>query len=69
MTRYSKEFKDSIIKQMMPPTNKSVNQLTAETGVSEHTPYTHGNGLLNQLVLQPRPVNHHQSAGQVKINF
>ncbi len=39
MTRYSKEFKENIIKQMMPPTNKSVNQLTAETGVSEHTLY------------------------------
>ena len=39
MTRYSKEFKDNIIKQMMPPTNKSVNQLAAETGVSEHTLY------------------------------
>lgn len=23
MTRYSKEFKDNIIKQMMPPANKS----------------------------------------------
>jgi len=39
MTRYSKEFKENIIKQMMPPTNKSVNQLAAETSVSEHTLY------------------------------
>jgi len=39
MTRYSKEFKDNIIKQMMPPANKSIIQLSNETGISEHTLY------------------------------
>ena len=39
MTRYSKEFKDNIIKQMMPPTNKSINQLSNETSISEQTLY------------------------------
>jgi transposase-like protein len=47
MTRYSKEFKDNIIKQMMPPANKSVNQLAAETRVSEHTLYAKKRALVD----------------------
>jgi len=39
MTRYSKEFKDNIIKQMLPPISKSVSALHEETGVSEPSLY------------------------------
>lgn len=39
MAKYSKEFKDSIIKQMLPPTSKLVRILSEETGVSEQTLY------------------------------
>ena len=39
MTRYSKEFKNNIIKQMMPPNNKSVPHLATETGISPNTLY------------------------------
>lgn len=37
MTRYSDEFKYSIIKRMMPPTNESVKTIARETGLSEGT--------------------------------
>jgi hypothetical protein len=34
MSRYSKEFKDTIIKQMMPPNSKTISDISKETGVS-----------------------------------
>lgn len=37
--RYSVEFKDSVIKKMMPPVPVSVQQLCRETGVSDVTLY------------------------------
>ncbi len=37
MTRYSEEFKYSIIKRMMPPNNESVSAISRETGVPEAT--------------------------------
>jgi len=37
--KYSKEFKESIIKKMMPPNPISVSQLVNETGVSDVTLY------------------------------
>ena len=37
MPRYSQEFKYSIIKKMMPPENKSVGEISRETGLSEGT--------------------------------
>ncbi|ABO51627.1 transposase IS3/IS911 family protein [Desulforamulus reducens MI-1] len=37
MTRYSDEFKYSIIKRMMPPNNESVKAISKETGLSEGT--------------------------------
>lgn len=36
---YSDEFKDSVVKRMMPPTPVSVPQLVKETGVSDVTLY------------------------------
>jgi len=37
MTRYSEEFKYTIIKRMMPPNNESVSAISRETGLSEAT--------------------------------
>jgi len=37
MAHYSEEFKLSIIKQMMPPQNKSVSVLSKENGIAEQT--------------------------------
>jgi transposase len=39
MAKYSKEFKYSIIKRMMPPENESVSSISRETGLSEGTLY------------------------------
>jgi transposase len=40
MTRYSEEFKASIIARMLPPNNVGVPQLEKETGISRNTLYT-----------------------------
>jgi len=37
MTRYSEELKQSIIAKMMPPENKSIGELSRETGIGEAT--------------------------------
>ena len=37
--RYSEEFKESVVKRMMPPNPVSVSQLAKETGVSDVTLY------------------------------
>ena len=37
--RYSEEFKESVVKRMMPPNPVSVSQLVEETGVSDVTLY------------------------------
>jgi transposase len=37
MGRYTEKLKQSIISQMMPPKNKSINQLAKETGIKETT--------------------------------
>ncbi|NMD71242.1 transposase [Bacillus sp. DNRA2] len=37
--RYSKEFKESVLRRMMPPNNESINQLSEETGITETTLY------------------------------
>ncbi len=40
MTRYSDEFKESVIQKMMPPNNMPVSQLVRDTGISDVTLYT-----------------------------
>ena len=40
MREYSKEFKDSIIARMLPPSNEGVPQLARETGVPKDTLYS-----------------------------
>lgn len=37
MAHYSKEFKESIIKRMMPPNSESIASIARETGLSENT--------------------------------
>lgn len=39
MARYSKEMKQKIVQQMMPPNNERVSQLARENGLSEATLY------------------------------
>jgi len=39
MAKYSEEFKLKIIKQMLPPENKKVVQISKETGIAEQTLY------------------------------
>lgn len=39
-TKYSKEFKESIIARMFPPENASVAELAQETGIPKDTLYT-----------------------------
>jgi transposase-like protein len=40
MKTYSEEFKAKIIAQMLPPTNRSIPELTRETGIPKDTLYT-----------------------------
>jgi len=67
-TRYSKEFKDIIIKQMMP---QPINQLTSLQRKLEfqNIPFTHGTWLLNKLVLRRQPVNYHRSVWSSEDKF
>jgi transposase-like protein len=40
--RYTEEFKESVVKQMMPPNPASIAQLVKESGVSDVTLYKWG---------------------------
>lgn len=51
--RYSDEFKESVIKKMMPPNPKSVPQLCSETGVSDVTLYKWRKSYRNKGVVVP----------------
>ena len=53
MTRYSEEFKESIIQKMMPPNNVPVSQLVRETGISDATMYTWRKKAISQGVPVP----------------
>ncbi|MBK9426645.1 MAG: transposase [Gammaproteobacteria bacterium] len=39
MTRYSAEFKEQMVRKMMPPTNQSVASIHRETGISTPSLY------------------------------
>lgn len=60
-TKYSKEFKDSIIARMLPPRNESVPELARETGIPKETLYT---WRLKYRHAQGSPTNHDGVAGQ-----
>lgn len=53
MKHYSAERKESILRQMMPPTNKLVSALAREHGISEQTLYTWRRNLKTQGVPVP----------------
>ena len=53
MNRYPAERKEAILKQMMPPMNKSVSVLTRENGITEQTLYTWRRNLKSQGVPVP----------------
>jgi transposase-like protein len=55
--RYSEEFKESIIKKMMPPNPVSVSQLGKETGVSDVTLYKWRKDYRNQGIAVPANQN------------
>jgi transposase len=37
MSRYSQELKETVLRRMMPPQNRSVAELARETGITETT--------------------------------
>jgi transposase-like protein len=39
LSKYSEEFKESVVRKMMPPESRSIAELSRETGVSEVTLY------------------------------
>ena len=56
--RYSDEFKESVIKKMMPPNPTSIQQLCRETGVSDVTLYKWRKSFRNKgLLCQEIKVN------------
>jgi transposase-like protein len=50
---YSEEFKESVIKKMMPPNSTSIRQLCGETGVSDVTLYKWRKSYRNKGVVVP----------------
>lgn len=56
--RYSEEFKESVIKKMMPPNPVSVSQLVKETGVSDVTLYKWRKDYRDQGIAVPANRNH-----------
>jgi len=55
--KYSTEFKESIIKKMMPPNPISVPQLVKETGVADVTLYKCRKDYRNQGIAVPANQN------------
>lgn len=53
MKRYSKERKEALLRQMMPPENKSVAALARESSITEQTLYTWRRQLKTQGVPVP----------------
>ncbi len=61
-TKYSKEFKESLIARMLPPENVSVPDLVRETGVPRDTLYTWRSQYRNK---QGPPTGSGRSSGQL----
>jgi transposase-like protein len=61
-TKYSKEFKESMIARMLPPENVSVPDLVRETGIPKDTLYTWRSQYRNQ---QGSPAGSGRSSGQL----
>lgn len=37
--KYAKERKEAVLRKMLPPSNRSIQEIAAEEGISEATPY------------------------------
>jgi len=61
-TKYSKEFKESMIARMLPPENVSVPDLVRETGIPKDTLYTWRSQYRNK---QGAPTGSGRSSGQM----
>lgn len=51
--KYSQERKESVLRKMMPPHNRSISQLAKEEGISEPTLYNWRNEARRQGILLP----------------
>ena len=51
--KYSQERKDAVLRKMMPPHNRSINQLAKEEGISEPTLYNWRNEARRKGILMP----------------
>lgn len=47
---YSKEFKDAILRRMLPPNNESISKIASEEGLSEQLSATGGIRLENKVM-------------------
>lgn len=66
--RYSEEFKESVIKKMMPPNPVSVSELVKETGVSDVTLYKWRKDYRDQGIAVPANRNNpHQWSAEDKL--
>jgi transposase-like protein len=53
MARYSSEFKEQIVRKMMPPSSQSVAHISRETGIAAPTLYSWRNQLRSQGYVVP----------------
>ena len=68
MPRYSEEFKDQMVRKMMPPNAQSVAQIHRESGVSEPTLYNWRNQYRHEGKAVPAdPANPENWSGAAKL--
>lgn len=68
MPHYNEEFKEQIVKKMMPPNAQSVAQISRETGISDPTLYTWRNHYRNKGKVVPAdPSNPENWSGEDKL--
>jgi transposase-like protein len=68
MSRYSDEFKEQVVRKMMPPNAQSVAQVHRETGISEPTLYAWRNRFRAEgLVVPADPSNPESWSGENKL--
>ena len=68
MPRYSEEFKEQVVRKMMPPNAMSVAQVIRDTGVSEQTLYNWRNRFRNEGKAVPAdPSNPENWSGENKL--
>ena len=68
MPRYSEEFKEQVVRKMMPPNAMSVAQVSRDTGVSEQALYNWRNRFRNEGKAVPAdPSNPENWSGENKL--